>query len=146
LMVYYAVERVLFGLINYQIFKRVCDPNWAVAHMILATIIPFYEAIALFAVRNKPYNPGEEPQYAQYTSYDQTQQYYGESQTPQQTWQQEQAPQQTWQQEQQPQQTWQEQQPVQQEVVQPVQPEQEGGFAQEPVQSEEPTGQDNTNI
>ncbi len=61
-VVYSAVYSVLRILINIQIFERFTTRNMAVVHAVLSGFIPFYEAICLFVMRNKPFMPGMEPE------------------------------------------------------------------------------------
>lgn len=61
-VVYSAVYSVLRILIDIQIYERFTTRNMAVVHSVLSGIIPLYEAICFFVMRNKPFNPGMEPQ------------------------------------------------------------------------------------
>lgn len=61
-VLYEAVHKVISVLIDFQIFRRFTSRNMAVAHGVLSVIVPFYEAFCLFFMRNKPFNPGMEPQ------------------------------------------------------------------------------------
>ena len=60
-VIYGAVYKVLRTLINHQILERFTTPNMSVAHAVLCFLIPLYESICLFIMRNRPYNPGMEP-------------------------------------------------------------------------------------
>lgn len=60
-MAYAAGYRVLRGLIDYQIFIRVTSKNMAFVHALLSVLLPLYESILFFVMRNKEYNPGMEP-------------------------------------------------------------------------------------
>ena len=59
---YSAVYSVLRILIDIQIYEKFTARNMAVVHSVLSGIIPLYEAICFFVMRNKPFNPGMEPQ------------------------------------------------------------------------------------
>lgn len=59
---YSAVYSVLRILIDIQIYERFTSRNMAVVHSVLSGIIPLYEAVCFFVMRNKPFNPGMEPQ------------------------------------------------------------------------------------
>lgn len=61
-ILYEAAYKVLSVLIDLQIFRRFTSRNMAVAHGVLSAVVPFYEAFCLFFMRNKPFNPGMEPQ------------------------------------------------------------------------------------
>ena len=61
-VVYSAVYSVLRILIDIQIYEKFTTRNMAVVHSVLSGIIPLYEAICFFVMRNKPFNPGMEPQ------------------------------------------------------------------------------------
>lgn len=63
-IVYTALYSVLRLLINIQIYERFTTRNMAAVHAVLSGFIPFYEAICLFVMRNKPFNPGMEPRLA----------------------------------------------------------------------------------
>lgn len=60
-VLYGAVYKVLGVLVNHQILERFTTKNMSVAHAVLSTLIPLYESICLFVMRNKDYNPGMEP-------------------------------------------------------------------------------------
>lgn len=62
-VVYSAVYKVLKALVNRQILERFTSPNMAVAHAVFCFLIPLYESICLFVMRNRPYNPGMEPDF-----------------------------------------------------------------------------------
>lgn len=61
-VVYSAAYSVLRILIDIQIYEKFTTRNMAVVHSVLSGIIPLYEAICFFVMRNKPFNPGMEPQ------------------------------------------------------------------------------------
>lgn len=61
-IVYSAVYSVLRILIDVQIYQRFTTRNMAVVHSVLSAVVPLYEAICFFVMRNKPFNPGMEPQ------------------------------------------------------------------------------------
>ena len=48
-------------LVNRQIYEKFTTPGMAVAHAVLGVLLPLYESICLFVMRNRPYNPGKEP-------------------------------------------------------------------------------------
>lgn len=58
---YNAVYSVLRILVNRQIYEKFTTPGMAVAHAVLGVLLPLYESICLFVMRNRPYNPGKEP-------------------------------------------------------------------------------------
>lgn len=60
-VVYGAAYKVLKALVNHQILEKFTSKNMSVAHAVLCLVVPLYESICLFAMRNKPYNPGMEP-------------------------------------------------------------------------------------
>lgn len=60
-VLYGAVYKVLGVLVNHQILEKFTTKNMSVAHAVLSTLIPLYESICLFVMRNKDYNPGMEP-------------------------------------------------------------------------------------
>lgn len=59
---YSAVYSVLRILIDIRIYERFTTKNMAVVHSVLSGIVPLYESICFFVMRNKPFNPGMEPQ------------------------------------------------------------------------------------
>lgn len=61
LLVYAGIHSTLTILINTQIFGNFTTHNMAIVHSVLSSIIPFYGAFCMFAMRNKPFNPGMEP-------------------------------------------------------------------------------------
>lgn len=54
---YSAVRLSLNALIDIRIFERLTTHNMAVVHAVLSVIIPFYEAICLFVLRNREFVP-----------------------------------------------------------------------------------------
>ena len=56
-----AIEAVLDVLVNFHIYHRLTSHNMAIIHSVLGLFIPMYEAICLFIMSKKPYNPGMEP-------------------------------------------------------------------------------------
>ena len=56
-----AIEAVLDVLVNFHIYYRLTSHNMAIIHSVLGIFIPMYEAICLFIMSKKPYNPGMEP-------------------------------------------------------------------------------------
>ena len=61
-VVYEAVYKVLGILVNRQIYRSFTSDNMSIAHAVLSAIVPLYESICMFVMRNRPYNPGMEPQ------------------------------------------------------------------------------------
>lgn len=60
---YKAVQTVLTVLVNHQIFEKFTSKNMSVAHAVLCTIVPLYESICFFVMRNRNFNPGMEPDF-----------------------------------------------------------------------------------
>lgn len=60
-ILYEAVYKVLAILINHQIFMRFTSKNMSIAHAVLSAVVPLYESICFFVMRDKGYNPGMEP-------------------------------------------------------------------------------------
>ncbi len=60
-LLYEAVYRVLAVLINHQILEKFTSKNMSIAHAVLCSVVPLYETICLFVMRNKAFNPGMEP-------------------------------------------------------------------------------------
>lgn len=60
-LAYTAIYKTFSILVNHQILERFTSKNMSVAHAILCTIIPMYESICLFVMRNRPFNPGMGP-------------------------------------------------------------------------------------
>lgn len=60
-VLYSAVYQVLHILINKQIYGRFTTENMAIAHAVLSSLVPLYEAICTFILRNKDFMPGMEP-------------------------------------------------------------------------------------
>ncbi len=56
-----AIEAVLDVLVNFHIYHRLTSHNMAIIHSVLGIFIPMYEAICLFIMSKKPYNPEMEP-------------------------------------------------------------------------------------
>ena len=56
---YNAVYSVLRILVNRQIYEKFTTPGMAVAHAVLGVLLPLYESICLFVMRNRPYNLGK---------------------------------------------------------------------------------------
>ena len=61
-VLYEAVYKVLGILVNRQIYRNFTSDNMSIAHAVLSAIVPLYESICMFVMRNRPYNPGMEPQ------------------------------------------------------------------------------------
>lgn len=62
IIVYEAAYKVLCVMIDMQIYERFTSRNMAVAHAVLSVTVPLYEAICLFILRNRKFNPGMEPE------------------------------------------------------------------------------------
>lgn len=60
-VLYSAAYQVLCVLINIQIYGRFTSRNMAVVHAVLSALIPLYESICTFVIRNKSFNPGMGP-------------------------------------------------------------------------------------
>lgn len=60
-LAYAAFYKALEVLVNHQILERFTSKNMSVVHAVLCTVIPMYESICLFAMRNRLFNPGMEP-------------------------------------------------------------------------------------
>lgn len=60
-VVYEAIYKVFGVLVNHQILEKFTTKNMSVAHAVLCSVIPLYESICLFVMRNKDFNPGMEP-------------------------------------------------------------------------------------
>ena len=58
---YSAIYSVLRILIDIRIYERFTTHNMAVVHSVLSAIVPLYEAICFFVMRNREFNPGMEP-------------------------------------------------------------------------------------
>lgn len=61
-ILFQGVYKVFGILVNHQILEKFTSKNMSIAHAVLCAIIPLYESICLFVMRNKPYNPGMEPE------------------------------------------------------------------------------------
>lgn len=85
-VLYQGAYKVLGILVNHQIFEKFTSKNMSIAHAVLCAFIPLYEAICLFVMRNKPYNPGMEPEirnpYYPYGQVPPAGQYYDSRMTP----------------------------------------------------------------
>lgn len=60
-VLYEAGYAALCTLINIQIYERFTSRNMAVVHAVLSVLIPLYESICLFVMRNREFNPGMGP-------------------------------------------------------------------------------------
>lgn len=60
-VVYTAVYKSFEVLVDHQIMERFTSKNMSIAHAVLSTLIPLYESICFFVMRNRPFNPGMEP-------------------------------------------------------------------------------------
>lgn len=58
---YSAAYMTLSILIDIQIFERITSHNMAIVHSVLSSVVPLYEAIFLFVIRNREFNPQLEP-------------------------------------------------------------------------------------
>lgn len=61
-VLYQAAYRVLCVLVDVRIYERFTTHNMGIAHAVISALIPLYEACCLFAMRNKEFNPGMEPE------------------------------------------------------------------------------------
>lgn len=61
-VVYSAVYMVLKVLINMQVYERFTTRNMAVVHAVLSQVIPLYEAICYFVMRNRAFGSAGESQ------------------------------------------------------------------------------------
>ncbi len=60
-VIYSAGYFVLQVMVDIQIFERFTTRNMAVVHAVLSMVVPLYEALCLFVMRNRAFNPGMEP-------------------------------------------------------------------------------------
>lgn len=60
-VLYQALYVVFRTLVNQQILEKFTTKNMSIAHAVLCNLIPLYESICLFAMRNKKFNLGMEP-------------------------------------------------------------------------------------
>lgn len=60
-ILYNGIYKTLNGLIDFQIFEKFTTKNMAVAHAVLSILIPLYESISIFALKNRAFTPGHEP-------------------------------------------------------------------------------------
>ncbi len=58
---YTALYKSFEVLVNHQILERFTSKNMSIVHAVLSTLIPMYESICFFVMRNHPFNPGMEP-------------------------------------------------------------------------------------
>lgn len=56
-----AAQMALKVLINKQILERFTAGNMGLVHAVLMIVVPLYEAICFFVMRNREFNPGMEP-------------------------------------------------------------------------------------
>ena len=57
-----AAQMALKVLINKQILERFTAGNMGLVHAVLMIVVPLYEAICFFVMRNREFNPGMEPE------------------------------------------------------------------------------------
>lgn len=57
-----VVTKTFYAIVNFQIIGRFTSRNMAVIHSVLSLFVPLYEALCLFVMRNKEFNPGMEPE------------------------------------------------------------------------------------
>lgn len=62
MVVYSGIYKVLQILVDHQILERFTSKNMSIAHGVLSALIPLYEPICFFVMRNKPFRPGMEPE------------------------------------------------------------------------------------
>lgn len=60
-VLYTAVYKAFGILVDHQILGRFTSKNMSIAHAVLGALIPLYESICFFVMRNHPFNPGMEP-------------------------------------------------------------------------------------
>lgn len=60
-VLYTAVYKTFSVLVDHQIFGRFTSKNMSIVHAVLSTLVPLYESICFFVMRNHPFNPGMEP-------------------------------------------------------------------------------------
>lgn len=58
---YMALYKSLKILVNHQIFERFTSKNMSIVHAVLCIMVPLYESICFFVMRNRPFNPGMGP-------------------------------------------------------------------------------------
>lgn len=58
---YMALYKSLKILVNHQIFEEFTSKNMSIVHAVLCTMVPLYESICFFVMRNRPFNPGMGP-------------------------------------------------------------------------------------
>ena len=63
-VLYQGVYAALCVLINVQIYGRFTSRSMAVVHAVLSAVVPLYESICFFVMRNRDFNPGMEPHIA----------------------------------------------------------------------------------
>lgn len=62
-MVIYAAVYKGFGIVvNHQIYAQFTTKNMSILHAVFGKFVPMYEDFCFFAMRNKDFNPGMEPQ------------------------------------------------------------------------------------
>lgn len=61
-LIYQALNKTLSVMVNFQIIGRFTTRNMAIIHGVLSLFVPFYEALCLFLIREKAFNPGMEPE------------------------------------------------------------------------------------
>lgn len=54
---YSAAYMTLSILIDIQIYEHITSHNMAIVHSVLSSVVPLYEAIFLFVIRNREFNP-----------------------------------------------------------------------------------------
>lgn len=57
-----TAQMALKVLINKQILERFTAGNMGLVHAVLMIVVPLYEAICFFVMRNREFNPGMEPE------------------------------------------------------------------------------------
>lgn len=62
MVVYSGIYKMLQVLVDHQILERFTSKNMSIAHGVLSAVIPLYEPICFFVMRNKPFRPGMEPE------------------------------------------------------------------------------------
>lgn len=66
-LVYRGIYKVLQVLVDHQILERFTSKNMSIVHGVLSALIPLYEPICFFVMRNKLFCPGMEPDIPSFT-------------------------------------------------------------------------------
>lgn len=60
--IFQILNKIVSVMVNFQIIGRFTTRNMAIVHSVLSLFVPFYEALCLFLIREKDFNPGMEPE------------------------------------------------------------------------------------